>query len=219
MFEGKLFVIDGTDGCGKETQVAKLEETLKDSGYKVMTVSFPNYDSETGQLIQSLNEGKLNINPIDLNPYVASGMYALDRYVSYETGDWKKFLEEGGIVIMDRYVSSNIIHQATKFESRAERGKLINWIYDLEYKKFNLPKPDVTVFLDVKPRVSKELLKNRGDNDLVEKNYEYQEQCYDRAKEIAVISNWVVINCNTSNGIKSIDAIHRLINNAVLDLL
>lgn len=219
MFEGKLFVIDGTDGCGKETQVNRLKGTLENSGYEVMTVSFPNYNSETGQLIQSLNEGKLNVDPVELNPYVASGMYALDRYVSYETGEWKKFLEEGGIVIMDRYVSSNIIHQATKFDSRSERGKLINWIYDLEYKKFNLPKPDVTVFLDVKPQVSKELLNGRGSNDLVERDYEYQKQCYERAKEIAVISDWIVINCNTSNGIKSIDAISRLVNNAVLDLL
>lgn len=219
MFEGKLFVIDGTDGCGKETQVKRLRETLENSGYDVMTVSFPNYKSKTGQLIQNLNEGKLSVDPVELNPYVASGMYALDRYVSYETGKWKPWLDAGGIVIMDRYVSSNIIHQATKLESRSERGKLINWIYDLEYKKFNLPKPDVTVFLDVKPQVSKELLNGRGNNDLVERNYEYQRQCYERAREIAVISDWVVINCNTGNGIKSIDAIGRLVNDTVLDLL
>ena len=117
---GKLICIEAGDGSGKETQTNKLFERLQNQNYNVRKISFPNYASESSALIKMYLRGDFGSKPDDVNPYVASTFYAADRYASYKK-EWGAFYEQGGIVLADRYTTSNMVHQAVKITNPGER--------------------------------------------------------------------------------------------------
>ena len=119
---GKLFVIDGTDGSGKQTQFEKLKERLAQDGIDYQTVSFPNYESPSSALVKMYLSGEFGEHAKDISPYIASTFYAADRYATYIT-KYKTYYENGGIILADRYTTSSMIHQAGKIENREERKK------------------------------------------------------------------------------------------------
>ena len=110
---GKLFVIDGTDGSGKQTQFTKLQERLTKDGIEYKTVSFPNYDSPSSSLVKMYLSGEFGSNAKDVSPYIASTFYAADRYATFKTG-YKEYYDNGGIILADRYTTANMVHQAGK---------------------------------------------------------------------------------------------------------
>ena len=114
---GKLIVIEGLDGSGKATQTALLEKTLLAQGLPVRKVSFPDYQSDSSALVRMYLSGKFGPKADDVNAYAASCFYAVDRYASYKTG-WQSFYRQGGIVLADRYTTSNAIHQCAKLPPR-----------------------------------------------------------------------------------------------------
>src|SRR3712207_2277438 len=121
---GKLFVIEsGTDGSGKATQTKILYDRLIDDGYRVKKIEFPNYDSDSSALIKMYLNGDFGDKATDVDPYIASTFYAVDRYASYKL-EWEDFYLEGGIILADRYATSNMVHQASKMEPGLEREKL-----------------------------------------------------------------------------------------------
>ena len=140
--EGNLFIIEGGDGSGKATQTAMLEERLRREGYDVCAVSFPDYDSDAA------------------NPYAASTFYAVDRFASYQRR-WKSILDRGGIVIADRYTTSNMLYQMIKFDDPAARRAYLDWLEDLEYRKMGLPEPKQVFLLDVPFAVTARLMAQR----------------------------------------------------------
>ena len=158
--KGKLIIIDGSDGSGKATQSLKLFQRLQEEGYKVKKVEFPDYNSDSSALIKMYLNGSFGSDPNDVNPYVASSFYAVDRYASYVT-KWKQFYEEGGIILSDRYTTSNMVHQAAKIEDQVEKDKYLNWLWDYEFNLFGLPIPDAVVFLDVPAEYSRKLMEER----------------------------------------------------------
>lgn len=211
---GKLIVIEGTDGSGKETQSTKLYERLLNENMNVKLIKFPNYDSPSSGLVKMYLNGDFGSSPSDVNAYVASTFYAVDRFASYKT-EWKSFYENGGIVIADRYTTSNMIHQASKIENAEERESFLKWLCDFEFVMFGLPKPDMVFFLDMPIEYSKKLIQYRDnkitgneEKDIHEKDIQYLKDSYNISKELANKYRWKNINCITNSNIKTIDEIH-----------
>lgn len=214
--KGKLFVIDsGTDGSGKATQSQLLYERLLKEGFDVRRVDFPNYKSDSSALVKMYLKGEFGKNAENVNPYAASLFYAVDRCASY-LADWKHFYENGGIVLADRYTTSNMIHQSAKIQDPVEQEKYLQWLIDLEFEKCKLPVPDLVFFLDVPVDVSFHLMKDRlskmdqsQNKDIHESNLEYLRKCYHHACHIAERYGWIRISCVTNQSMKSAEEIHQ----------
>lgn len=219
---GILIAIDGVDASGKETHTNMLCEKLKNDGYEVMKISFPAYESPSSELVKMYLSGKFGDKPEDVNAYAASSFFAADRFASYRT-QWREFYQKpNSVIIADRYTSSNMIHQASKIEDISEKNKFLEWLFELEFSVYEIPKPDMTVFLDMPVEYAKKLMQNREnkfDNtevkDIHERNSEYLEKSYQNACHIAKKFSWKHIMCVNDNEIRPIDEINSQIYNEV----
>lgn len=153
---GKLIVLDGIDGSGKATQTKLLVETLKLSDYKVEVFDFPQYGTKSAGPLEEYLNGKYG----QLNPYGASLFYAVDRLDA--SFPLKKALEEGKIVICNRYVSSNAAHQGGKISDQIERLHFFKWLDNLEYNIFGIPKPDLNIILHLPPKMAQKLVDRKS---------------------------------------------------------
>ena len=214
---GKLIVLEGSDGSGKATQTSRLFERLQNLGIRTMRVSFPNYESESSALIKMYLRGDFGATAEAVNPYAASTFYAVDRFASFQT--WKNFYAGDGIVLADRYIGSNMAHQSAKIKRKADREKFLNWVYDFEFKRLQLPHPDLTFFLDMPPEIAEMLRRKRGREDIHEADAIYMKKSYAAYQEIAKKFDWKVINCAAGNFTKSAVDIHEEIFRAVESLL
>ncbi|AGB40080.1 thymidylate kinase [Halobacteroides halobius DSM 5150] len=217
---GKLIVIEsGTDASGKETQTRKLYNRLSDIKGKVRKIEYPNYESASSALIKMYLNGEFGENPGEVNTYAASTFYAVDRFASFQK-EWKDFYNDGGIIIADRYTTSNMVHQASKFANLEEKRAYLNWLWEFEFDKFGLPVPDAVIFLDMPPEESKRLMKQRKNNsqDIHEENYDYLVKSYNNACWVAEEYNWQIIDCLHNGKLRSIEDIHNQIYNLVINL-
>ena len=206
----KLIVIEGLDGSGKGTQSKLVYEELKNRGYKVKKLTFPDYDSPTSSLVKMYLGGELGDSPDAVNAYAASAFYAVDRVASY-LKTWKKDYEECDYIIADRYVTSNIIYQMSKVAEN-EREEYIKWCEDFEYNRLGVPKPDVVIYLDMPPHVSQKLMSNRyaGDEskkDIHEKNMNFLLSCRESALYALEKLSWIHLSCAQGDTPKSIENI------------
>ncbi len=222
---GKLIAIDGVDASGKQTQTTLLLSRLEKEGREVKMVSFPAYDKPTSILVKMYLNGEFGENPSDVNAYATSTLFAADRFATYRT-DWGTDYNRGTIILADRYVSSNLIHQASKINDTDEKEKFLMWLDDLEYGIYNLPRPDVTIFLDMPPEYGAELMsgrlnKSNGDDkkDIHESDFSYLEKSYENAMFVAKKFNWKRISCIKDGQIRSVDEIHEDIYSIVRELL
>lgn len=211
---GKLYVIEGVDGSGKATQTELLYQALLQQGKPVRKVSFPDYDSPSSALIKMYLNGEFGTDPQSVNAFATSVFFAVDRFASFRK-DWQQFYEEGGIIIADRYVTSNLVHQAGKITDADEKERYIAWLSDLEYNIFGLPRPDCVIFLDMPPACSLQLRQQRNalkqglTQDIHEADQNYLQQAYDNATGIARHQNWHTIPCAVDGTIRTIDDIHK----------
>lgn len=208
---GKLVVIEGTDGSGKSTQFRLLSERISKEGYEFKHIVFPRYSEPSSALIRMYLGGEFGSNPKDVNAYAASSFYAVDRYASYKQ-DWGKWYEDGGLVLSDRYTTSNAVHQASK-ECPQNRQEFLRWLYELEYDKLGLPKPDLVIYLDVPTDFTDMLLRGRESAtgtsaDIHEKDMGYLATCREMGRSAAKFYNWVVIDCVRNGVMRSIADIH-----------
>lgn len=207
---GKLIVLEGLDGSGKSTQLELLYKNLCDNGIDCKSVSFPDYDSDSSALVKMYLNGEFGKKPDDVNAYAASVFYTVDRYASYKTG-WGKFYDNGGTIVSGRYTTSNAVHQASKLpEDKWE--DFLNWLYDFEYSKIGIPKPDKVIFLDMPVEVSQKLLSTRysGDEakkDIHESDTEYLDKCRKAAVFTAKFSGWTIISCAENGNPRTIEDI------------
>lgn len=222
---GFLIAIDGVDSSGKETQTKMLFQSLLSDGLDVKTVSFPMYDNLSSSLVKMYLNGDFGTNPDDVNAYVASTFFAMDRFATYKTV-WGKDYNSNSIILADRYVTSNMIHQAGKIDDVLEKEKFLDWIYDYEYNICALPKPDITIFLDMPVEWGKKLMENRankidgGDKkDIHERNTAYLQKSYDNAVFVAEKYSWKRILCVNENGVRTPEEIHQEIKKAVYEKL
>ena len=215
MIKGRLFVIEsGTDGSGKATQTKLLYDRLKAEGYKIIKVEYPNYKSDTSALVKMYLNGDFGNNADDVDAYIASTFFAADRYGSFKT-EWEKFFNSGGIIIADRYTTSNMVYQASKMDDREEREKFLEWLDQFEYELYKLPRPTGVFFLDVPVKVSQDLIKDRknkftdeDEKDIHESDIDYLEKTYNNSKFVAQKYNWELIDCVDDDKMKSIEDIH-----------
>lgn len=211
---GKLFVIDGTDGSGKQTQLKKLQERLSEANVNYKTVSFPNYDSPSSALVKMYLSGEFGEDPKAVSPYVASTFYAVDRFATYKK-DFEEFYKNGGIILADRYTTANMVHQAGKISDEKERNEFLEWVWDFEINLFGLPEPTEVFFLNMPPKKSLELMKNRENKfshtdvkDIHERNPEHIIESYNAACGVAKKYNWHEIHCIKNDEIRTIEDIH-----------
>ena len=210
---GKLYVIEGVDGSGKATQTELLYQALLAEGKPVRKVSFPDYDSPSSSLIKMYLNGEFGTDPQSVNAFATSVFFAVDRFASFRK-DWQEFYENGGIIIADRYVTSNLVHQAGKISDAAEKERYIQWLSDLEYNIFGLPMPDCVIFLDMPPAYSLKLRQQRNElkqgltADIHEADQTYLQNAYENAIGIAKHQEWHTISCVADNEIRTIEDIH-----------
>ena len=209
---GCLLVIDGLDGSGKATQARLLAETLAAQGRQVRQISFPNYASDSSALVKMYLAGQFGDKPDDVNAYAASSFFAVDRYASYKT-DWGAFYQAGGIVIADRYTTSNGAHQCSKLPPEAWDAYL-DWLFTYEYQLLGLPAPDAVIYLRVDPAVSQQLMTARyhGDEskkDIQERDLEYLERSRRAAEYCAQKLGWQTVECTRAGTMRTVEDIGR----------
>lgn len=221
---GKLIIIEGTDGSGKQTQTEMLYENLVKMGKKVIKISFPNYESNASYPVKMFLNGEFG-DIENISYYASSSFYAIDRYASFKK-DWEKLYNDGYIVISDRYTISNIIHQGNRTHNKEEFEKFCDWILDLEWNKFSLPKPNMVIYLEVPYEISNKLMKDRLNKidgktkkDILESDEEQKKRAYKVAKQIAKKYDFSVINCTENNKIRKAEDISNEILKKVLTVI
>ena len=208
---GKLIVIEGTDGSGKSTQFKLLTQRLEAENYKFQKLVFPQYSEPSSALIKMYLGGEFGLNPADVNAYAASSFYAVDRYASYKKV-WGKWYEEDGLVVSDRYTTSNAVHQASK-ETGEKQKEFLQWLYDYEYNQLGLPAPDLVIYLDVPTDFTEAMMRRREADtnttaDIHEQDMAYLATCRRTGKMAADYYGWTVIQCVKDGKMRTIEDIH-----------
>ncbi|MDR3271438.1 MAG: thymidylate kinase [Peptococcaceae bacterium] len=214
MKRGKLIVLEAGDASGKATQAERLLQHLAEDGFLARKIEFPNYQSDSSALIQMYLRGDFGGKADQVNPYVASTFYTVDRFASYRM-EWEEFYTSGGIVIADRYTTSNMLHQAVKMSDRLLREQYLRWLEHFEFDLFGLPRPDCVLFLDLPPQYSARLLAQRrwqanekSVPDIHEQDLAYLARCYASAQEVIAQYGWRRIPCIRDEQLRSIEEIH-----------
>ena len=219
---GKLIVFEGTDGTGKSTQFALLTKRLQNENVSFRRLQFPQYLEPSSALIRMYLNGEFGENPNDVNAYAASSFYAVDRYAGYKS-DWGKFYEEGGILIADRYTTSNAVHQCSKLPPE-QWDTFLQWLFDYEYHLLGLPAPDKVIYLQVDPAVSQRLMTARyhGDEtrkDVHEKDTEYLARSRRAAEYCAAHLGWDTVHCTAGEKMRSIEDIQEEVRTLALAVI
>ena len=208
---GKLIVIEGTDGSGKSTQFKLMAERLEKENKPFHRLVFPRYSEESSALIRMYLGGAFGSNPSDVNAYAASAFFAVDRYASYKQ-DWGQWYEDGGLIFSDRYTTSNAVHQASK-EPEEKRAEFLRWLYEFEYDKMGLPRPDLVIYLDVPTDFTEKMMRSREaatntSADIHEQDLQYLATCRQIGRTAAEYYGWSVINCVKDDHMRTIEDIH-----------
>ena len=219
---GKLIVFEGTDGSGKSTQFRALCQRLDGMGKEYRKLVFPQYSEPSSALIRMYLGGEFGKNPADVNPYAASAFYAVDRYASLKKV-WGRYYEEGGLVLTDRYTTSNAVHQAVKC-ARLDRPAFLRWLDDFEHDKMGLPRPDLVLYLDMPTDKAVELLRSREaathtQADIHEQDTAYLRRCRTNAGEVARLCGWTVVHCAAGDAPRTVEDIHEEVWQRVRELL
>lgn len=211
---GKLIVFEGTDGSGKTTQFTLLKQRLQTMGVDFQTMDFPQYSKPSSSLIRMYLGGEFGSRPADVNAYAASTFYAVDRFASYRKV-WGEYYNKGGLILSNRYTTSNAVHQASK-EPPEKREAFFKWLYDLEYRHLELPVPDIVLYLDVPTELTGQMLRSRENAththaDIHEQNMDYLRLCRSTGLQAAEYYGWTMIHCAVDGKIRSIEEIHEQI--------
>ncbi len=222
MMQGSLIVIEGIDGSGKSTQYKKLCDRLESEGTEFRKIVFPRYDKDSSALVREYLSGGFGSNPDDVNAYAASTFYAVDRFASFKT-DWGDYYNNGGLILSDRYTTSNACHQGSKL-APDERAVYLEWLYDFEFRLLGLPAPSLVIYLNIDIDVSKRQMDKRQNDtntqaDIHEKNFDYLQASLEAGRFAASTYGWKVIDCVQDGKMRSIDDIHDEIYSAVMNII
>jgi dTMP kinase len=225
MKKGLLIVIEGVDGSGKETQSKSLYEYFAGKGKNIKKVTFPRYENSSSALVKMYLSGDFGSNPNDINPYAASTFYAVDRYAAFKE-ELFDFYNNGGIIIADRYTTSNMVHQGGKLKDIDEKIDYMDWLWDLEFLKYGLPIPDVVFYLDIPPEINiklmaerKNKISNESKKDIHERSLTHLQDSYENALWLIRKYKWTTIQCMDGDRLRTIEDIHIEIVNKVSELL
>jgi len=201
---GKLIVFEGIDGSGKSTQFELLNKRFTDEGREFKRIVFPRYSEQSSALIKMYLSGDFGEKPDSVNAYTASSFFAVDRFASY-VQDWRNFYENGGLILTDRYTTSNALHQGAKVIP-GEREHFYKWLYDYEFNLIGIPAPDLVIYMDIDEKFAASRLKRRQTEtgttaDIHEKDISYLKSCVDSGKQAADLYGWYKIAC-VKNGVE-----------------
>ncbi len=218
---GRLIVLEGTDGSGKSTQMELLVQALEQRGTAFRRLRFPRYGNPSCALVEQYLAGAYGAHPDDVNAYAAATFFAVDRYASYQE-DWKADYQAGGLLIADRYTTSNAVHQTPKLPPE-EREHYLDWLYDLEFDKMGLPRPDLVLYLDMPTEAAAAMRAHREQitgthADIHERDEDYLRQCRQVGLWTAQRMGWQVVCCAQGGAVRSAASIHAEILNYVLPL-
>ena len=220
--QGILIILEAGDASGKETQTRLLYERLLAEGRDVTRVSFPDYGSDSSALVRMYLRGDFGAQAADVDAYAASAFFAVDRYASFHT-KWGEAYKRGGVVLSDRYVTSNLAHQAVKLADEKARQEYFAWLDDFEYVRLGLPRPDLVVFLDMPPEASDRLLaaraKETGAPDIHEKDRTYLHRVHAAYAEAAERFGWARVSCGQGTAPRAPEDIAADVYQAVLPVL
>ena len=219
---GKLIVFEGTDGSGKATQTGLLCRELDRRGIAYRRLEFPRYQEESSALIRLYLSGAFGGKPEDVNAYAAATFFSVDRYASYRQ-DWGEYYEQGGLVIADRYTTSNAVHQTVKLP-QAERDRFLDWLFNFEYHLLGLPEPDRVLYLDLPTELSEQMMRHREQEtgthaDIHEQDEAYLRHCRENAAYVVRRCGWTKIDCAENGRIRSAEEIHRKVLQQIEDLI
>ena len=222
MSKGKLIVFEGTDGSGKATQSKLLLERLQREGFDCRPLTFPRYSKPSAAPLEEYLHGAYGSHPEAVNAYAASTFFAVDRYASYQQ-DWGKYYESGGILVADRYTTSNAVHQASKLPE-GERQAFLKWLFDFEYRLLQLPEPTLVFYLDVPTEITEKMMRCREAQtnttaDIHEQDDGYLRACRSAAQKTAEECAWHCIDCSQNGEMRNAGDIHEEIYRCVRELL
>lgn len=219
---GKLIVLDGIDGSGKSTQFALLTERLESEGAAFKKAVFPRYGEPSAAMLKSYLDGELGTDPGAVNSYAASCFFSIDRYASFKT-DWGEYYRNGGLILCDRYTTSNAIHQGAKLSGSALTDYL-DWLYDFEFRLLELPKPDVVLYMDIDLETCLEQIRHRQERtntagDIHETDAGYLAASLEAGSIAADRLDWTRIKCLENGKMRSAEDIHEDIYRIVREVL
>ena len=220
--KGRLIVFEGTDGSGKATQSRLLCEHLDRDGIYLKNINFPRYGNPSAAMVQEYLDGNRGKNPGDVNAYAASMFYAMDRYASYKQ-DWGDFYEAGGLIVADRYTTSNAVHQASKLPE-GERKAYLDWLFHTEYELLGLPRPDLVIYLDMPTEITERMMRKREaatntHADIHEQDAAYLRACRENARAIVRECGWTHVLCAEGDSPRTPEEIHAQVYELVRTLL
>ena len=213
--QGIIIAFEGLDGSGKETQSRLLEKRLNNNGIKTIRMEFPEYFNKYSIFVKEYLKGDYG-NEVD--PYLVSMFFALDRFGIYKK-KISKYLNEGYVILCDRYVYSNLIYQGSRFNDLKSRNDFFKWILDFEYNKCGLQKEDITFFMDVPVDISLNILESRTQKDINEQNKEFLRECYENSKYIVDKYNLANVNCLQNNKLLSVEEINNYLFDYIIKYL
>lgn len=207
----KIFVIEGTDGSGKQTQTELTYTKLKKDNIPVFRTSFPNYESKSSEPVKMYLNGELSTNANDIKEKPASVLYAVDRFITYTTMIKPYYEDDSTLILLDRYVSSNLLHQGAKIIARNEPYENLDeyqkWLYNLEFEDIGIPKPSKVFFLYLPAKEAIKAMDTRKNKITHEDKKDIHESdnshIFNAAKSGYYLANklgWNIINCLDSNG-------------------
>lgn len=219
---GKLIVIEGLDGSGKSTQIEKLKEKLLSFGKEIRQIKLPDYESASSALVKMYLSGEFGSDPEDVNTFAASLFYTVDRYANYKNV-WANDYLNGTLILADRYTTSNAVHQTVKLP-KEQWNAYLDWLFETEYVKVGIPKPDKVIFLDMDVDISQKLMSKRyggeeSKKDVHEANVDYLKKCREAALYTAERFGWTVIKCFDGENPLPIDEISGKIFEDVREML
>ena len=208
---GKLIVFEGIDGSGKSTQFEMMCKRLSDEDRQFKRLVFPRYSEPSSALIKMYLGGDFGDNPDSVNAYAASSFYAVDRYASF-IQDWRDYYKNGGLILTDRYTTSNALHQGAKITPE-QRESFFKWLYEYEFNLLGLPAPDLVVFMDIDAesalmRLERRQTETGTDADIHEKDIAYLHNCAQSGKQAAAQFGWHSISCLKEDVERDVNEIH-----------
>lgn len=221
MSVGKLIVFEGTDGSGKATQSKLLLERLQREGVDCRPLTFPRYGKPSAAPLEEYLHGAYGTHPGDVNAYATSVLFAVDRFASYRL-DWGEYYKNGGVLIADRYTTSNAVHQASKLPE-GERQAYLKWLFDFEYRLLGLPEPTIVFYLDVPTEITEKMMRKREAQtnttaDIHEQDEAYLRECRIAAQKTVEECGWHRIDCSENGEMRTAEDIHEEIYRCVKQL-
>jgi len=198
---GKLIILDGIDGSGKSTQFELLKKRLESENTEFRYIRFPRYAEQSSLFVREYLAGALGGGADAVSPYVASAFYAHDRMCAFR-GELGEYLAGGGMLLCDRYTTSNAILQGAKITGEA-RFEFSDWLFDYEYTRLGLPEPDMVLLLNMPAEKAAELIEARGEQTDIHERVDFLSRAERSGLDMAERYGWKVINCTEDGELRS----------------